>query len=472
MKKILQIGVILAFLLALVPAGSEANSGTQFPMYAGQDTLVGYVEVSNDADYLYVEYVVNVDGWCMTETHLHVGDSTEDFPLNNAGNPKVGQFEYAEDDLGCVTSWAADPIALEGLGSSPIIAAHAVVVRPIYDCKETVWQIGDVELVSSVTGWLENYADEFNWGDPAGPTTAGPSLAVDEPAFTDPFVVGTTPTSQFPYNSNFNRGYATDFDVIWSGELLFGGRLTLSWSPGQSAAEKKVVSDAFGTVEFLATGTPRPGEGWFLDTYPLVEHTAFLSPVPDGEHTINFQHTEGDGTFWDWIRLEKPCEKWETAWAGDEAFGGNSWATYFTYELFIPYAEGDVELFRPGWPDDDYAIDFYALEIDPSNASFFLWEQTVDGSAGFHDVPTVDSVEIWGNHALFSGVVECSHKLSRIGQTLFIYVEDNGLVGSGDIVRACWENTAACGDPEEPLSSWSYYEVVSGDIEVYDYPSP
>jgi hypothetical protein len=55
-----------------------------------------------------------------------------------------------------------------------------------------------------------------------------------------------------------------------------------------------------------------------------------VNPVADGEHTINFKHVQGDGTFWDWVRLEKQCEQWETAWGDGSSFDGANWATYFT----------------------------------------------------------------------------------------------------------------------------------------------
>jgi hypothetical protein len=146
--------------------------------------------------------------------------------------------------------------------------------------------------------------------------------------------VGTTPTSEFPYNANTSRGYATDIDVVYHAGLPFGGELTLSWSPGVSATEKKLVSDGFPSTTLTAYGTNRPGEGWFVNKYPLVEHAITVDPLPLGEHTINFRHTTGDGTFWDWIRLEKPCEQWETAWGDGTRFTDQgNWATHFTYTI-------------------------------------------------------------------------------------------------------------------------------------------
>jgi len=337
-------------------------------LYAGQDLPVGTVTVSNDGINLFVEYITT-GGWVMTETHLAVAPvqrvlgeipdpipdpSPEDIPQTKKGNPIPGQFPYKHEDLGYITS---DPYIIPlseidiGVGADDIlyIAAHAKVIRPIEDCWETVWQIGDVE-VNDCAGNLTNYANEFNWKKldlsggytlPVGDCEQGPGLDADKPLFTTPFIAGTTPTDEFPYNSNFSKSYATDFDVQWNGSLPFGGLLTISWSPGSSASEKKVVSnDGIASTTFTAQGASKPGEGWFMDKYPLVENSVNVDPLSDGLHTINFQHTKGDGTFWDWIRLEKPCVQEESAWAGtgvgEIPFSGKNWATYFTYTVQLP----------------------------------------------------------------------------------------------------------------------------------------
>ena len=164
----------------------------------------------------------------------------------------------------------------------------------------------------------------------------GPGLLVEQPAFTSPFIVGTTNVSEFPYNSNFVRDYATDFDVQWDGSMPFGGQLTISWSPGQSASEQKVLSNSFPTETFNATGTPSIGQGNFMDKYPLVENSVSMNPVGDGTHMINFKHSKGDGTFWDWLRLEKVCEQNETGWGDGEQFAGSNWGMYIEYTIQGP----------------------------------------------------------------------------------------------------------------------------------------
>jgi hypothetical protein len=355
-KPILVMGLATAVLFgaALAPVAVFADDpppdGDSVSLCAGQNTVAGTVEVWNDGDNLYVQYNTSGD-WKLAVTHLAVACGEIYIPQNKKGNPKIGHFPYSTYHNPFVAFYTYvipldgdDLSACSEAGDMVFIAAHSEVVQPIDECTETVWQIGDVEVENESTGWLENYADEFNWGVPAGPITAGPSLGEEQPPFTSPFIVGTTPDSEFPYNSNANRGYATDLNVEWTGGLPLGGKLIISWSPGKSAAEKKVVSvDGVTTAHLEANGQARPGEGWFLDTYPLVEQTVILGPLAYGDHCINFKHTRGDGTFWDWIKLERPCEDEETAWGAacdnegirfvDKNGKGGNWATYFQYEL-------------------------------------------------------------------------------------------------------------------------------------------
>ena len=421
MKKLIYL-IILTLILGLVLAGCSLLSnvgqvptneqggityftkGSEtapdiFTLYAGQSIDVGTVSIWNDEENLYVTYSTT-GGWEMTETHLAVATSLTDIPQAK-GNPIPGKFPYKHEDLGYITSDSYIILLSEidgGVGADDTlyIAAHAKVIRPIEDCWETVWLIGDVEEVNVGTGWLENYADEFNWAAPAGPITVGPTLAVNVPSFTNPFIVWTTPTEEFPYNSNYNSGYATNFDVQWTGSLPFGGLLTLSWSPGSSASEKKVVSeDGIIPTTLTATGANIPGQGWFMDKYPLVEHSVDVAPLSDGLHTINFQQIQGDGTFWDWIKLEKPCVQEESAWAAGEDFPGANWATYFTYTV-------------QGWQfSETLTVD--AANVDGKNSSDILesgksykfevsgmWEDTSQANH-FNDAEYV-TFDSWTNY--------------------------------------------------------------------------
>ena len=378
--------VVLAMVAALlVIAGGQSVAHTEdapatTDLIAGQNYDAGDVEIWNDGDTVYVTYKAAAP-WCIMETHLAVEIDLAGIPQTGSGNPIPGKFEFSgEHD--CVTEVTYE-IDAPPSGTALVIAAHAVVKRPMEACTEVVWQIGDVEGTADydpdgggpkgVMTLLTNYADEFNW-EGATATTAGPGLAVNEPDFTDPFVVGVTPTSMFPYNSNFNRGYATNFDVEWTGHLHFGGGLTVSWSPGASAAETKLISDGSPLGSLNRNGANSPGQGYFLDRYPVYEEDPLaVGPYPSGTHTLNFRHTRGDGSFWDWVRLERPCEQVETAWGAGEPFPGKNWATYFGY---------DVQCALPTLlaTENDQRTDQVAIyEIDPLTGAETLLGTTPSG---------------------------------------------------------------------------------------------
>lgn len=336
----------LALLAAMVPMGAAGATGTStngtYTLYAGQDIPIGELTVTNDTENLYVTFTMDAD-YCMTETHLQVGDLES---VQKRGNPIPGKFEFSTEH-DCVYSYTYT-VPFDGLvpGDPINIAAHAKVKAPVEGCSVELWQIGDVEASAvypegtpkAGQELLTNYADEFNWVGhdsyaPPTPYTMGPGLAKYEPPYANTFYAGVTPDNQFPWNSNYALGYATDLDVVWNGHLHFGGTLTVSWSPGRSAAEMKVLSPGLTPASFTHQGTTITGKGYFFDTYPVYQDVAAVAPLGTGTHTINFLQTKGDGTFWDWIRLERPCETEESAWSAGTDFSGKNWATYSTYTV-------------------------------------------------------------------------------------------------------------------------------------------
>jgi len=358
--------------VAYLTKGIETNPDV-FTLYAGQHIDVGTVSVWDDCENLYVKYETTGD-WVMTETHLHVANKWQLIPHTKKGNPIPGQFDYNGEHAYETVVLYEIPLDLEP-EIKLCIAAHAKVVRPIDGCYEEVWQIGDVE-VDDGFGQLTNYCDEFNY---AGFYEEPPGLLY--PPFTDPFVVDDTSTNEFPWLSL--GSYATDFNVRWLGELPFGGKLTVSWSPGQtSAKETKIIMSmddgvAFTFVEY---GSTDPA-GWL--GYPLEQSGLELDPIGNGAHEIRFQHTTGDGAIWDWVRLEKPCEQEETAWADGERFTNRgNWATYFFYDFTsIPTISSD-DLAGP-FTAGEFGY-FTVTTVNPACGSLYehvLFNYTIEGIA-------------------------------------------------------------------------------------------
>src|SRR3989344_3444798 len=69
------------------------GEATVASLIAGQNTAIGKVIVTNDDQYLYVEFIVWVP-WVLVETHVAVSDSLDGIPQTKTGNPKVGQLGY------------------------------------------------------------------------------------------------------------------------------------------------------------------------------------------------------------------------------------------------------------------------------------------------------------------------------------------------------------------------------------------
>ena len=103
----------------------------------------GCLDVSEDADFIYVEYRV-WDYWELIETHVAVGQcvdgSCDGVPVTKKGNPKVGKFPYS-DPHGPVIMWEYKIPRKPSwtAGTTLCIAAHAVVYNPLLNQEETAW---------------------------------------------------------------------------------------------------------------------------------------------------------------------------------------------------------------------------------------------------------------------------------------------------------------------------------------------
>lgn len=170
--------------------------------------------------------------------------------------------------------------------------------RRCEDGSNLLWIIGDEE-----ESQLDNPADEFNfvglgqypnpanYNTPFLRTIASP---VDNPA-----------DLLFPWNSDFSVNYGRTINIefnVASGPI--DTVLTLRWSPGASGTENKSVY-----LDNVLVGTIGPISGvsdplWWSN-YPMREDTFSLNGLSNGLHTIRLEQTTGNGTVWDFIKLEK-----------------------------------------------------------------------------------------------------------------------------------------------------------------------
>jgi hypothetical protein len=119
---------------------------TCITLLAGQTIDVGSVCMSVNGDELCVSYNTSGD-WTLEEVQLWVGTTLADLPINNAGNPMIGQFPFKAEALGGLTNYQFC-IPLQDLGIvddgtclyTLFVAAHATVTNGVD--TETAWSDG------------------------------------------------------------------------------------------------------------------------------------------------------------------------------------------------------------------------------------------------------------------------------------------------------------------------------------------
>jgi hypothetical protein len=107
-------------------------------LMAGKNKVAGTVTITNDYENLYFTYET-IGDWYLKETHLHVGATLADFPLNRNGSPKIGQFKYkmVHNPPVQTYTYVVSLGAFED-GDTILFAAHAVVQSQTYG-QETGW---------------------------------------------------------------------------------------------------------------------------------------------------------------------------------------------------------------------------------------------------------------------------------------------------------------------------------------------
>ena len=190
MRKIVSFLIVTFLMLALLSVAASAV--TTVPLLAGQDIIVGEVNVWNDGTNLCVEYNITVDGWVITETHLAVAEVEYDdgeiipppvdvIPQTKKRNPIPGHFPYGDDELGIYDAEGnlvggedsyEECILLSDLevevGDIVYIAAQASLLNlnNIVDyVPDPVTGEPGVPIYQQETGWGEGdeFADDRNW---------------------------------------------------------------------------------------------------------------------------------------------------------------------------------------------------------------------------------------------------------------------------------------------------------------------
>ena len=147
----------------------DCNGSTPLYAGAGQNIIengfqVGIVEwgISPDGETLYVRYLIQEEGWSLTQTHFWVGDNIADLPQNappgQLGNSEdhgfVSNYEYVID----ISSFELEP------GDPLYIAAHAVVVFEEFDGIDGLEGFEDLPIFGAMlSGIRANSTSSYHW---------------------------------------------------------------------------------------------------------------------------------------------------------------------------------------------------------------------------------------------------------------------------------------------------------------------
>jgi hypothetical protein len=83
------------FAASVPPGYTVCGTAHETPLMAGQTINVGSVTVWNDETNVYVSYQTT-GSYLLKKTHLFVGACSA-IPVNNSGNPRIGQYPYKTD---------------------------------------------------------------------------------------------------------------------------------------------------------------------------------------------------------------------------------------------------------------------------------------------------------------------------------------------------------------------------------------
>ncbi|MCD4815400.1 MAG: hypothetical protein K8R06_03245 [Methanosarcinales archaeon] len=161
-KKLNKLVLLSALMIAIIGTFGTV-SAEEFDLIADGGNVetafpVGVVEVTNDADNLYVTFSITEGDWEMTETHLDVKTDESLIPQTNKGNPKVGKFDYSNSTVHTVHEYTIPIPDGCGVDDDVTIAAHAAV--QLFD---GVVEGEKVYRYESAWGEGVEFNDDRNW---------------------------------------------------------------------------------------------------------------------------------------------------------------------------------------------------------------------------------------------------------------------------------------------------------------------
>jgi len=306
-------------------------------LLAGQDEDVGEVQVWNDAENLYVTYLIDASGWYLTETHLHVACDEIDIPQNKKGNPIPGHFEYSsEHEISAEVIKQPFEISLDSIDCcNPFIAAHAVVMHiaeeeciDVYsDITTTFEGITSENSGDAVLAWVhKNWNPGLNYSF-TNADWIWESYRTVNPVSGD--VVDFTKTFEIPglylVDASVEMHVTCDngYEFLVNGVSQGSAQLGAGWR-SSDLTESYVTSDGWQSVESYSG---------FAGNLKLGTNT-LLFQTANEQMSGGTQDSNPGGLIYEGQVCYTVVDQEETAWGfGTRFVDQGNWATFFTYPL-------------------------------------------------------------------------------------------------------------------------------------------
>ncbi len=311
-------------------------------LIAGQHIDVGEVEIWNDADYLYVKYIVDDENWCLTETHLHVATDPDLIPQKN-GNPIPGKFDYKGEhdcvyeliyeiplDWDCneeiyiashaVVKKETDLADLPGLEAALPDQVTMIVVHPGTGFGAPSYFDASISGGTILDGTYDNYCIDTD-------NTISPGTSYLANVYSS---YGLLPEGTVEYPENLDLvNWIINQDYVGmpsgcGGNYTYGDVQRAIWALVEDAQSTSGLGSwSQCRVDEILAAAYTSGDGFIPGCGDRV--AVILAPVDGSQVTI------AQVTF---IQVGVPCLYIEeTAWRGCEEFPGKNWALYSTYEI-------------------------------------------------------------------------------------------------------------------------------------------
>lgn len=403
-----------------VPECDPIPMESEFPLYAGQDMLVGKVYVKSEDGKICVRYELNEeaidDDWLITEIHVAIGDTISDIPQAN-GNPSPGLFgklwgKPAKQSIGTKELFPEGVVETpeyclpigKGWTAPYVVAAHAVV--EIFEVREKVDTSfcivsDEATLVGTDPATLAWVHPNWNYNDSDPDTittgdllTAGAKWIWNSYRTTDNDIEGETSKAITGEIVEFNRPFFVDGTATKATLAITADNGYAFKFNSASEVEMPELVDGWRT-DFTATYVPTAGDLWkTVEKYDVLadilsgNNTLYMTGVNeymgplDGQSNGTADTNPGGLLYKLCIESYKTVittpHRDQTAWGGTKDFPGKNWATFISY---TPEFEECSH---------DYEFSFYAANSHPDNPA--VLEVFIDGES-IGDLANLSEIE-------------------------------------------------------------------------------